>query len=127
MAGEGLLKVLPAPANPVFINHQKGNDALTERKLGYEEALGTTVAEIGIDMVGTHGTCPFDMFLLSSSMQFESTISTIKEKCADKDIAVGVFDETPEIINAIATGDIALAVSQQEHLQKPLETLPQEL
>ena len=120
IAGEGLLAIKPAPINPVYVNHQKGNDALEQRKLGYEDALGSTVTEI-IDMDTTG--CPFDMLLLSSSMQFESTINNIKEQCAGKDVVVGVFDETPEVIASIAAGDLALAVSQQEHLQGALPVI----
>jgi len=124
-AGKRLLKVKPNATSALYINHQSGNTALDLRNEGLNEALPFVAQRVSVDdepltqeeaiSVLVAG-CRYEMILLAGAATVEATLAAIEEHGCE-DVAVGTFDSSEAVNAAIAMGDMAFTVSQNQHLQ----------
>lgn len=118
----------------LFINHAPENSAVQSRFVGFQDTLPkvtTSSLSLEVDMDQTTmkraidaelEECPYDIILLAGSLTFEATRSALKsQNCTTTQVAT--FDQTSEIFDAIAVGDLAFSVSQQQHLQGSLSVV----
>jgi hypothetical protein len=125
----------------LFVNHAKGNSAVEERYNGYSDRLheeytdqnitvtvdelvlelSTTPEETMIgDFVSRMDGCTYDAILFVGSFSFELLYEGFLSSGCLRHTLMATFDSGTEIFDAIAVGDLAFAVSQQQHLQGSL-------
>ena len=106
---------------------EEGNVGLTERCQGLEETFegDVTIEFGGLDADQTNQEATINA-LLSADPSIDAVLGTgpviamsalRASEAVGRDAAIGGFDITPEIIDAIEAGSIAFTVDQQQYLQ----------
>ena len=120
----------------LFINHAKGNSAAIYRLDGFRAGLDSNVL---IDELFVDVTLPFDdnVELIASALEgceYDTVLllgadSTLEmaltgfEDCLGSDMILGTFDQNVAAYEAIATGRLLFAISQQSYLQGTLSVV----
>lgn len=118
--------------NALCINHQQGVVTLDQRCNGFEEGLGGTVRQVAVD--GSNPT--------SAQSGIEAALRNNPDangmlalgpaganpalnalQSAGSDVTFGTFDLSPEILQAVADGNVLFAIDQQQWLQGYLPVL----
>lgn len=118
----------------LFVNVEKGNDALDQRYQGFADTLqaesdstpqveelvvvGTNPSDMRNRLNETMVGCPYDIVLLSSHILIEHATSAFAANgCSLSVHLLATFDTSSAVYDAIAVGKLQFAVSQQQHLQ----------
>lgn len=122
----------------LFINHAKGNSAAIYRLGGFRAGMGSSVL---IDELILEESSPFDenleliasslegceydtVLLLGADATLEMTLKAFEvTSCLDSDMILGTFDQNLAAYEAIATGRLLFAISQQAYLQGTLSVV----
>lgn len=122
----------------LFVNHAKGNDATEARYKGFVDRLAmeytnVTVEELVVDLAGTSpenlkaslesrlAGCSYDAVLLAGSFTtFRPALAAIRSQGCSERLLLGTFDANTDTFDAIAVGDLAFTITQQQHLQGAL-------
>jgi len=122
----------------LFINHEQGNSALTDRFEGFSDTLKNEVPAIEVeelvvdfsngntkqvasDVEGALSSCQYDAVLLSGDRTLDFATSVLYSNgCLFSNHLLGTFDTSSQTYDAIATGRLSFAISQQQHLQGAL-------
>jgi len=131
VAAEEFLKENSNITRALYINHQKGNTALDERFIGFQQGLvNASVDELEVDV-----TLPGDIEKIARALEgceYEAVLLAGSESTLDLALDVfdmcpnhflGTFDEGATAYEAIATGKLLFVVSQQAHLQGTLSVV----
>jgi simple sugar transport system substrate-binding protein len=107
--------------------HEQGNVGLTERCDGLAESFdGEVITEfVGLDADTTEQQNTVNAMLAADpdidgvlGVGPVGTMSVLRAaQDLDRDLTIGGFDLTPELIGAIEAGDVAFTVDQQQYLQ----------
>lgn len=117
----------------LFINHEKGNNALDDRFFGFRDGLDMDIDELVVNLSlpeteiiesieSVMDGCGYDAVLLAGGSEVTMDIFLKGfETCTD--IHLGAFDGGTTAYGAIATGRLSFAISQQSHLQGTLSVV----
>lgn len=115
--------------NAVCINHEVGNVALDQRCEGFQEGLGedASVEVLSVDpdptdvrdSVVAHLTRNPDVegLLAVGPVGMHPSLDALRQEGVIDDMVVGSFDLSPEILEAVESGEMAFAIDQQQYLQ----------
>ncbi|WP_366654918.1 sugar ABC transporter substrate-binding protein [Fodinicurvata sp. EGI_FJ10296] len=115
--------------NAICINHEVGNVALDQRCEGFQEGLGedATVEVLSVDpdptdvrdSVVAHITRNPDVegLLAVGPVGMHPSLDALRQEGVIGDMVVGSFDLSPEILEAVESGEMAFAIDQQQYLQ----------
>jgi simple sugar transport system substrate-binding protein len=121
----GLRLVAEGATNGLCVNQEVGNEGLDRRCAGFARALresgarsrvvkvddrsiGDTRAQI-VEAAGQPG--------VDAVLALNNKVGQIAAESLPRDIAIGTFDYSPEVLKAIEAGRILFAVDQQPYLQ----------
>ena len=123
-AGEELASM--GGTNAICINHEVGNVALDQRCAGFEEGFGGTVTvlpttndpteiESKVSAALSSDESVDTVMALGASLAGEPAINAAK--ASGRDIKVASFDLSANFLEAVANGEAAFAIDQQQYLQ----------
>lgn len=118
-------------ARVLCVNHEVGNVALDRRCLGLEDALEGTAAStsvLAVDLADPEDTrqrirgalgadASIDAMLLLGAIAVGPALAALEEAGRGGAVSVATFDLSPDVLEAIAVGDVLFAVDQQQYLQ----------
>jgi simple sugar transport system substrate-binding protein len=113
------------------VNHEVGNVALDRRCLGLEDAVegtGSSTSVLAVDLADPEDTrqrvrgalvsdASIDAMLLLGAIAVEPALVALREAGRAGAVRVATFDLSPEVLEAIAGGDVLFAIDQQQYLQ----------
>lgn len=112
--------------NALCINHQQGVVTLDQRCNGFAEGLGGTVQQVAVEgdnptqaqrgiEAALRNNPDADGMLTLGPAGANPALGALES--AGGDVAFGTFDLSPEILQAVADGDVLFAIDQQQWLQ----------
>jgi simple sugar transport system substrate-binding protein len=111
----------------ICINQEVGNTALDDRCQGFEDGLGVDVDVIPVDLsdpTGTQETVagslqanPVDGILTLGPTGALPTLAALTDTGLLGSIKFATFDMSPEVLEAVAAGDMLFAIDQAQYLQ----------
>jgi len=120
----------------LYLNHGPENDALTDRRDGFQNELGADVVvdelfvditlplDDNVEMISSElEGCEYDVVLLAGSEATLDMAMEVFEGCFGSGMYLGAFDENLQAYEAIATGRLLFTISQQSHLQGTLSVV----
>ncbi|WP_243638102.1 sugar ABC transporter substrate-binding protein [Rubrobacter taiwanensis] len=127
MAGEGV-------TNALCINHQQGVQTLDQRCSGFEEGLGGTVEQVAVDgndptaarsgiQTALRQNPDANGMLTLGPAGANPALQALEGADVGEDFVFGTFDLSPEILQAVADGQVLFAIDQQQFLQGYLPVL----
>ncbi len=113
------------------VNHELGNVSLDQRCAGFLDALGeagATGLEVAVELgdptesqqriQATLRSDPsIDAILTLGPAAVVPALRAVEEVGATGRLRLGAFDLSPETLDAVASGDLAFAIDQQQYLQ----------
>ena len=131
-------------ARLLFINHEKGNYVLEQRRLGIEEVfenaanltrpvtLEELVLPLDVNQTEANrlvreavGDCTYEVVVPGNTDYLQALLEIKATACANqnKDLILGTFDTNLEVYENIAAGVLDFAISQEHWLQASMITL----
>ncbi len=120
--------------NALCINHQQGVQTLDQRCNGFEEGLGGTVRQVavqgddptaarnGIQSALRNNPDAGGMLTLGPQGA-DPALQALERADVGEDFTFGTFDLSPDILRAVADGQVLFAIDQQQFLQGYLPVL----
>jgi simple sugar transport system substrate-binding protein len=114
-------------ASAICINQEVGNTALDDRCQGFEDGLGVEVDVIPVDLADPTGTQetvsgalqanPVEGVLTLGPTGAVPTLAALSESGLLGTVKLATFDLGPEVLEAVASGDMLFAIDQAQYLQ----------
>jgi len=111
----------------ICINQEVGNTALDDRCQGFEDGLGVDVDVIPVDLADPTGTQetvagalqanPVEGILTLGPTGAMPTLAALTDGGQLGTVAFATFDMSPEVLEAIESGDMLFAIDQAQYLQ----------
>jgi simple sugar transport system substrate-binding protein len=111
----------------ICINQEVGNTALDDRCQGFEDGLGVEVDVIPVDLADPTGTQetvsgalqanPVDGVLTLGPTGAVPTLAALTDSGLLGTVKLATFDLGPEVLEAVASGDMLFAIDQAQYLQ----------
>jgi len=111
----------------ICINQEVGNTALDDRCQGFEDGLGVEVDVIPVDLADPTGTQetvagalqanPVEGILTLGPTGAMPTLAALTDGGQLGTVAFATFDMSPEVLEAIESGDMLFAIDQAQYLQ----------
>jgi simple sugar transport system substrate-binding protein len=125
-AGERLAEA--GGTNAICVNQEVGNVALDLRCEGFTEGFGGPVEVVPVDLNDPQatqstientvtGNQDIDTILTLGPTGATPTLQALQGSGRIEDINLATFDLSPEVLQAIADGEMAFAIDQQQYLQ----------
>jgi simple sugar transport system substrate-binding protein len=115
------------------VNHEVGNVAQDLRCDGFGDGLGRDVEVLAVSMDPTEvrnavtaalrQRPEVDGILATGPLGAEPTLRALRDAASTNRVRLSAFDLSPTVLEAIAAGDMAFAIDQQQYLQGYLPVL----